>query len=103
MAKNSRKRATRRDRRKAKASKWQRAGKKMGGHVGHGTSGSPGQPTHCSSKVQIVKKKRALLPHDVQRKEAMTHRPFAELHVSGEENEKSTEGPARERALAHIT
>lgn len=38
MAKQARKRAKRRDRRKAKMSKWRRAGKQMGAHVGHGSS-----------------------------------------------------------------
>lgn len=39
MSTKSRKRARRRDRRKAKMSGWRREGKQMGSHVGHGTSG----------------------------------------------------------------
>jgi hypothetical protein len=37
-SRKSRVRAKRRDRRKAKQSGWRRAGKAMGGHVGHGSS-----------------------------------------------------------------
>ena len=73
-SRSARRRATRRNRRKAKASSWHRMPKK-GGVVGHGSG------LGMSHAVVTKGKRRELEPDRVTRK-TLTHQPLAKLEAS---------------------